>query len=1411
MKNKSVIALMLAFTMSFTSVCPALAAVNTAVESEEVTESEPEEVSEENAVPAEETAPEEQNVSGADEAVMDASSGNQTEPVETTEVTGDTEEITDETANATEETENVTDEAADAAEESKDGTDETTGVAVVDGTTEEYSKKAGEAAAEPEFTGTITITVEGQTAVPDNSGDESPEDLFEQYMSVEFGLSGRSSMRKAKKATGTRLEGNDLAVYQAVARELPAIAAGERASTEFELTLDDFGVEKAEWTAEELGVSSVVVKDEQGNITGFSQEAKDAVNAKISFDLHKVSTALLADFPYDLYWFNKSIEEAVNIPEYSTSASTDGNGEWVIILPESITLRFKVAGEFSGADEYTVNTEVGQSVQTAVNNANDIIEQHSGDADEDKLHNYKDAICNLVSYNDDAAAGNFDFNYGNPWQLLWVFDGIEETKVVCEGYSKAFKYLCDKSSLACILVTGTMDGGKGAGNHMWNIVKLGDKNYLVDVTNCDEGTIGAPDQLFLKREAELNIDNGKEIGYTFHLGGSSVAYSYDEDTLNYYEQNEISLGELQHEHTLVETPAKAATCTEEGNIRYWTCSECRKIFSDEAGETEINLEATVVPVKAHTLTHVEANAATCTDTGNKEHWKCSVCGALFSDEEGTTPTTAEVVEIAATGHTLAKVDAMAATCTDTGNKEHWKCSVCGALFSDALGTTPTTAESVEIAATGHDLTETEAKAATCTEDGNIAYWTCGTCGKLFKDSEGTQEISQSETVVAAGHDLSKTEEKAATCTEAGNIEYWTCGICKKLFSDAEGTTEINEKDTVVAATGHAWGEWTEVKPATEEEEGLAIRTCSNDESHKEERTIHSLEKTEAKDATCTEAGNIEYWTCGICKKLFKDSEGTQEISQSETVVAAGHDLSKTEAKAATCTEAGNIAYWTCGTCGKIFSDEKGETEISQEETVVAAEGHNLTKTEAKDATCTEAGNIEYWTCSKCEKLYSDEAGTKEITQKDTVAAAKGHSWSGWTVTKKATCTENGSQVRTCSVCKEEETGVIKATGHKWNTTYTVDKKPTASSNGSKSIHCSVCGSIKPGSVQSIPRLTGSWIKDSTGWWYRWSDGTYPAGKFENIGGKTYYFNKAGYMVTGWQYIGGKWYYFDENGAMTRGWLKQGGTWYYLNGSGVMVTGLQNIGGVRYYFNGSGAMQTGWQYIGGKWYYFDGSGAMTRGWLKQGGTWYYLNGSGVMVTGWQNIGGVRYYFNGSGAMQTGWQYIGGKWYYFNGDGAMQTGWRYLGGTWYYMNGSGIMVTGWQQIGGVWYYFNGSGAMQTDWQYIGGKWFYFDGSGAMVTNKWVGDYYLTGSGAMATNTWIGSYYVGADGKWIPGYGARSSSGSSSANASSGIVYWVSGGSVYHSTDRCPALGRSNPSSIMHGTIAESGKPRPCKDCY
>lgn len=215
--------------------------------------------------------------------------------------------------------------------------------------------------------------------------------------------------------------------------------------------------------------------------------------------------------------------------------------------------------------------------------------------------------------------------------------------------------------------------------------------------------------------------------------------------------------------------------------------------------------------------------------------------------------------------------------------------------------------------------------------------------------------------------------------------------------------------------------------------------------------------------------------------------------------------------------------------------------------------------------------------------------------------------------------------------------------------------------------------------------TGNWIKDSTGWWYKRTDGTYPSNTWQHINGSWYHFNKAGYMQTGWIQLKGSWYYLSSSGAMATGWQKVNGTWYYLNNSGIM--------------------QTGWIRLGAKWYYLASSGAMQTGWLKQGNAWYYLNPNGVMATGWVSVKG----------------------------------------TWYHMSSSGAMQTGWQKINNAWYYLNSSGAMLTGWYTVGTNWYYSNAAGAMQANKWVGNYYLTESGAMATNTWIGKYHVNNNGAW------------------------------------------------------------------
>ena len=84
----------------------------------------------------------------------------------------------------------------------------------------------------------------------------------------------------------------------------------------------------------------------------------------------------------------------------------------------------------------------------------------------------------------------------------------------------------------------------------------------------------------------------------------------------------------------------------------------------------------------------------------------------------------------------------------------------------------------------------------------------------------------------------------------------------------------------------------------------------------------------------------------------------------------------------TCTEHGYTTH-KCSLCNSIVKVYKDDV----------LKPHTLTHHALKDATCTEAGNIEYWQCSVCNKLFSDEATTKEFTDAASlVIPAKGHTF-----------------------------------------------------------------------------------------------------------------------------------------------------------------------------------------------------------------------------------------------------------------------------------------------------------------------------------------------------------------------------------------------------------------------------------
>ena len=116
-------------------------------------------------------------------------------------------------------------------------------------------------------------------------------------------------------------------------------------------------------------------------------------------------------------------------------------------------------------------------------------------------------------------------------------------------------------------------------------------------------------------------------------GGYLCRVSYSDGTIL---DSDIVHFVPQHTHSLTQVQAKAATCTEEGNKAYYTCAGCDKWFADEAAGEEITDKSSVIiAAKGHTAVADPAKAATCTETGLTEGSHCSACGHVIKAQTVT--------------------------------------------------------------------------------------------------------------------------------------------------------------------------------------------------------------------------------------------------------------------------------------------------------------------------------------------------------------------------------------------------------------------------------------------------------------------------------------------------------------------------------------------------------------------------------------------------------------------------------------------------------------------------------------------------------------------------------------------------------------------------------------------------------
>lgn len=364
------------------------------------------------------------------------------------------------------------------------------------------------------------------------NGLEAPETV------VKAEGSGNTASRPATYAVALNDVTNN--IYRRLVPEIKKIAAGESASATIVIT--DMPIT---YTQGDLGHITIIEGDALSKAA--SARIGELFGADVNHDA--LLSKLLANMPYELYWFDKTNGMAIS---YDIEAD-----ENTVTIPY-IVVGFCVADAYRDTTKYVVN-EKGEQIldednnpvpdytavdttktgaaKTAAATAAQVVAENQGKGIYSKLVAYREYITKAVDYNFDVA-NTANYPYGDPWQLIYVFDGDPKTNVVCEGYSKAFKYLCDLTwtgsdpEVACYLPTGTMDGGTGEGAHMWNIVSIGGANYLTDITNCDSGTIGAPDQLFL-----CGVRGGVDSGYIADLtGNTTTVYFYDNETLALYDE-----------------------------------------------------------------------------------------------------------------------------------------------------------------------------------------------------------------------------------------------------------------------------------------------------------------------------------------------------------------------------------------------------------------------------------------------------------------------------------------------------------------------------------------------------------------------------------------------------------------------------------------------------------------------------------------------------------------------------------------------------------------------------------------------------------------------------------------------------------------------------------------------------------
>ena len=675
---------------------------------------------------------------------------------------------------------------------------------------------------------------------------------------------------------------------------------------------------------------------------------------------------------------------------------------------------------------------------------------------------------------------DWKYNADNHWHECSCGDKADKA-------AHDFKWVVDKEA------TATQKGSKHEECRVCGYKKAPVTTYsLTTQVNGGHGTISASKTGLTEGSTETVIftpDDGYEIDIVTVNGvATDILSNILNVTMDANKTVIVTYKAIPHTHTYDQeiqkpkTLKSAADCTNDA-VYFKSCS-CGEISTTET----------------FTAAGTQLGHAWASDWSNDtdNHWKeCSRCHekkdeAAHDYGSDNICDTCGYDKTVPHTHNLTLVPAKAPTCTEKGNAAYYTCDGCDKWFEDATGASEITDKtSVILAATGHSVSDWKSD--------NTDHWkecTVVGCGVIIEDSK-------------AAHDFKWVVDKEATATQKGSKheECKVCGYKKAPVTTYSLTTQVNGGHGTISAskTGLTEGS-TETVIFTPDDgyeidivtvNGVATDILSNilnvtmDANKTVIVTYKAIPHTHTYDQEIQKPKTLKSAADCTNDAVYFKSCSCGEISTTETFTAAGTQLG--HAWASDWSNDTDNHWKECSRCHEKKDEaahDYGSDNICDtcgyDKTVPHT--HNLTLVPAKAPTCTEKGNAAYYTCDGCDKWFEDATGASEITDKTSVIlAATGHSVSDW----KSDNTDHWKEctVVGCGVIIEDSKAAH--TAGEW----IIDTPATATTSGSKHKECTVCGYTM--ATETIPATGGGehthsygseWKNDADNHWHECSCG-----------------------------------------------------------------------------------------------------------------------------------------------------------------------------------------------------------------------------------------------------------------------------------------------------------------------------------